>query len=186
MTSLDDAAATLRVIIPGFLALRVFYWRGLRTQRTDLELILWSLVLSVPLYWAALLVRPEDDTLTLAAAALWAILAGEVGAVVWQAVVRRWPWWREYMVATAWDGVLARPEGGWLQVRTTDGTTYQGWARLVADSAQTKDLDLYLWEPSYVGDDQSLTPLPGVEGVLLPRASIQSVIRFATDAPAAD
>lgn len=186
MTSLDDAAATLRVVVPGFLALRVFYWRGLRTQRTDLELVLWSLVLSVPLYWAALLVRPEDDTLTLAAAALWAVLAGEIGAQAWRLVVHLWPWWREYMVATAWDGVLARPEGGWLQVRTADGTMYQGWARLVADSGQTSDLDLYLWEPAYVNDDQTVAPIGGVEGVLIPRSSIRSVMRFTPDAPAAE
>lgn len=186
MTSLDDAAATLRVVIPGFLALRVIYWRGLRTQRTDLELILWSLVASVPLYAAALWVRPADDLATFGLAALFAVAAGWVLAENWRALIRRRPEYREYVVATAWDAVIGRPEGGWFQVRTTDQTVYHGWAQVVADSAQTDSLDLYLWDPSYVDAEGQRQRLTGAEGVLVPRSSIVSVVRFAADAEPAD
>lgn len=186
MTSLDEAAATLRVVIPGFLALRVIYWRGLRTQRTDLELVLWSLVLSMPIYAIAAWLRAEDDLWTLAWAAGVAIIGGLLVAEAWRAVVRWRPEYRDYMVATAWDAVLARPGGGWVEVRTTDGVTYQGWVRVAADSAQASELDLYLWEPAYVDDERGLTPVDGAEGVLIPRSSITSVVRFAATAQAAD
>lgn len=186
MTSLDDAAATLRVVIPGFLALRVIYWRGLRTQRTDLELILWSLVASVPLYAAALWLRPEDDLGTLGIAVAFAVAVGLIIAEAWRALVRRRPEYRAYMVATAWDAVIGRPEGGWFQVRTSDGTTYHGWAQVVADSAQTDSLDLYLWEPSYVDANGDRIRLAGAEGVLLLRSSIVSVVRFSPEAEPAE
>lgn len=100
-------------------------------------------------------------------------------------MVRRWPILREYMVATAWDATLARPEGGWLQDRTTQGTIYQGWVRVAADSAQTGDLDLYLYDPVYVTETQGMISITGAEGVLIPRAAIESVVRFAPDAPVA-
>jgi hypothetical protein len=183
MTSLEEAAATLRVVIPGFLALRVIYWRGLWTQRTDLELILWSLVASVPIYAAAQRVRPEDDMGTFALAVMFALAAGWIVAETWRALVRRRPGLREFVVPTAWDAVVGRPGGGWFQVRTTDGAVYHGWAHLVAESGQARDLDVYLREPSYVDGESNLLPLAAAEGILIPRSSIVSVLRFRDDAP---
>ncbi len=182
MTSLEDAAATLRVVIPGFIALRVIYWFAFRTQRTDLELVLWSLVVSVPLYAGALTLRPADDIGTLLLATAFAVLVGLAASWLWWKLVSRTPELREFMFATAWDAVLAKPGGSWVQVRTTDGVTYQGWVRNAADSAQTSELDVYLEEPAFV-DGRKLTRIEGAEGVLLNRASISSIIRFASDAP---
>lgn len=186
MPSIEEAIAALRVIVPGFLALRVFYWFGLKTQRTDLELILWSLVLSLPLYSFAIWAQPQDDFATVTLASLSGVALGIAGTLGWRWLVHRRPEYRDYMLATAWDSVLSRPEGGWFQVRTTDGVIYQGWNRIAADSAQTTDLDLYLWEPAYVDASGLAIPVAGAEGVLIPKSSITSIIRFASDAPPAE
>ena len=63
---------------------------------------------------------------------------------------------------------------------------YHGWASIVAESGPAKELDVYLREPSYVTEDGALEPLTAAEGVLIPRSSIVSVVRFRGDAPAAD
>lgn len=47
----DAVAATLRLVIPGFVALSVFYWLGLAVRRADWRWLLWSLLASVPLTW---------------------------------------------------------------------------------------------------------------------------------------
>lgn len=184
MPSIEEAIAALRVIIPGFLALRVFYWFGLKTQRTDLELILWSLVLSLPLYAFALRALPNDDVGTVIMASVSGVAVGIARTLAWRSLVRRRPEYRDYMLATAWDSVLSRPEGGWFQVRTTDGVIYLGWNRIAADSAQTADLDLYLLEPQYIDSAGNPQPITGAEGVLIPRSGVTSIIRFAPDAPA--
>src|SRR5574338_750745 len=186
MPTLEEAAAALRVLIPGFLALKVFYWFGLKTQRTDLELILWSLVLSLPLYAFASWALPQDDIGTLTLAIVAGLAVGILMTLAWRLVVHWRPEYRDYMLATAWDSVLTRPGGGWFQVRTTDGVIYQGWTQMAADSAQTADLDLYLWEPEYVDADGQPIPITEAEGVLIPKSSIASIIRFAPNAPAAD
>lgn len=49
--SADDAVATLRFLVPGFVLLSVFYWFGLATKRTDWRWLLWSLIASVPIGW---------------------------------------------------------------------------------------------------------------------------------------
>ena len=53
LVSADDVAATLRLLVPGFVALSVFYWFGLAVKRTDWRWTLWSLVASVPITYAA-------------------------------------------------------------------------------------------------------------------------------------
>jgi hypothetical protein len=49
VVSADQVAATLQLLVPGFIALSVFYWFGLSVKRTDWRWTLWSLVASVPL-----------------------------------------------------------------------------------------------------------------------------------------
>jgi len=49
IVSAEDAGATLRLVVPGFVALQVFYWFGLATKRTDWRWLIWSLVASVPI-----------------------------------------------------------------------------------------------------------------------------------------
>jgi len=178
MTSLDDAAATLRVVVPGFVALRVFYLRALPTRRSDLELVLWSLVVSLPIYGlATVILRRGDDLATLLLALALGALAGEIAVRIWWWAARRWPRFRIRMVPTAWDAVIGRPEGSWLQVRTSDGVNYHGWVEVVADASEADNPDLYLRDPSYINDGKK-EPITGIEGVLIPRSSILSILRF--------
>lgn len=175
MTSVDEATATLRVVVPGFLLLRVFYWRGFRTQRTDLELVLWSLALSLPVYGLAALIRPANDVWTVVIAVVIALLAGEIAGRIWRAVIRRRAWLQDYMNATSWDSVIAA--AGWVQVRMTDGTTYVGSVELATDTAQSDQLDLYLRDPAYVDGDRFVT-MSGADGLLILGSSIATIARF--------
>jgi hypothetical protein len=176
VTSFEEATSTLRVVVPGFLLLRVFYWRGFRTQRTDLELVLWSLALSLPVYGLAVVLRPADDVWTVGIAVGIALVAGEIAARVWLRLTRWRPRIQDAMNATAWDSVVA--PSGWVQVRMTDGSTYVGAVDIAADSAQTDKLDLYLREPAYLDGDR-LVSMEGAEGLLLLGPSIATVARFA-------
>jgi hypothetical protein len=56
LVTAEDVAATLRLLVPGFVALSVFYWFGLAVKRTDWRWTLWSLVASVPIAYVAQLV----------------------------------------------------------------------------------------------------------------------------------
>src|ERR1700693_792132 len=51
LVSADEVAATLRLVVPGFVALSVFYWFGLAVKRPDWRWTVWSLLASVPLTW---------------------------------------------------------------------------------------------------------------------------------------
>lgn len=51
LVTADGVAATLRFLIPGFVALSIFYWFGLAVRRADWRWLLWSLLASVPLTW---------------------------------------------------------------------------------------------------------------------------------------
>lgn len=48
----EDILATLRALIPGFLAISAFYWFGLKVKRPDWRWFVWSLLAAVPLSWA--------------------------------------------------------------------------------------------------------------------------------------
>lgn len=188
MTSLEEATATLRVIVPGFIALRWFYWRAFPRRQTDLELVLFGLIASLPLYWLASLILPPEpavvaaaspnETRTVLLAMALAAVAGEVGAWLWRRAARRWPNLRTRMSSAVWDDVLTRPEGGWFQVYTSDKSVYHGWVQYVADTTDTDEPDLYLREPTSVSQDGSSRPMPGVEGILIPRSGIVAIIRF--------
>ena len=53
MISAEQVADTLRLLVPGFVALKVFYWFGLRTKRADWEWTLWAILISSPIALAA-------------------------------------------------------------------------------------------------------------------------------------
>jgi hypothetical protein len=53
MISSDQVEATLAFLIPGFVALKIFYLVGQRTKRADWEWTLWSLLVSAPIGAAA-------------------------------------------------------------------------------------------------------------------------------------
>lgn len=49
MISADQVADTLRLLIPGFVALKIFYWFGQRSKRADWEWTLWAVLVSAPI-----------------------------------------------------------------------------------------------------------------------------------------
>ena len=53
MIDAQQVADTLRLLIPGFVALKVFYWFGQRTKRADWEWALWSVLVAAPIAAAA-------------------------------------------------------------------------------------------------------------------------------------
>lgn len=184
MTSLADAAATLQVVVPGFLAMRVFYWLAFPTKRSDLELVLWSLVWSVVLSWAAGLVIPPSvgDTASsvgrIGLAAALGLVGGFVAALAWNWAARRWDGVRRQVSSTAWDSVMMpAKDGAFYQVHLTDGSTVLGWLYTAAYSAAADDPDLYLSGASFVTDGEEVA-LDDVEGILIPRSSIAMVVRF--------
>jgi Family of unknown function (DUF6338) len=48
----DDILATLRALIPGFIAVSSFYWFGLKVKRPDWRWFVWSVLAAAPLSWA--------------------------------------------------------------------------------------------------------------------------------------
>jgi len=53
LVSASDVADTIRLLVPGFVALSVFYWFGLTVKRTDWRWTVWSVVASIPIAWGA-------------------------------------------------------------------------------------------------------------------------------------
>jgi len=51
--SAEDAASTLAYLVPGFVALSIFYWFGVRIKRPDWQWLIWSLIATVPIAYIA-------------------------------------------------------------------------------------------------------------------------------------
>jgi hypothetical protein len=182
--SAADAQATLEYLVPGFVALKVFYVLGLRTRRSDLE---WS-ILSVAA--AALLNAATSTWLGVSDVTSRALVATLVGVGI--ALVGAWGWrrvaprWGHYFERQAWDAAFAR--GGWVEVWIKDGPIVLGAVKTVSESAEADDQDVYLVEPSFVDRTTNAeTRLPTVRGVWIAAASIElvEVMRGPDDPPAA-
>jgi hypothetical protein len=222
LVSADDVAATLKLLIPGFIALSVFYWFGLAVRRTDWRWTLWSLLTSIPLTVAAGWVSTSTakwigaktgdvaseaakcgargigvgdsssaiegtirDCVTSASAERFmnidllvaislAVIAGLLAAWIWRSLASKYPEWRRRTEPLVWGSVLRSPH--WVQVET-DNMTYIGWVRELSEPVEVDadSLDIYLTYPKVVvapGKTQELD----VEGVLLARSSIKSVL----------
>ena len=178
MISATDAEATLKFLVPGFLALKVFYSWGLSWRRTDFEWTVWSLLVSALLaVFMNRLSLNDDQRFLLSIAA--ALGFGLVLVLVWQAWRLVSPKAGVSLRAQAWDFVFDRPM--WVQLRLVDGAVVFGFVAIVSQSAQTDDVDLYLSEPAWVdAETGNRTPM-GVEGVLIARSQISLVQVLATD-----
>jgi hypothetical protein len=170
MVSASDVRDTLLLLVPGFLALKIFAWRGFRARRTDLEWTLWSLLVAGVIN-ASLTFTGWPQPAMFFASILFAVALGIGFAGLWE-------WWaagHEHalapVTARAWDAVLLE-RSRWVQVRLADGVTVRGRTRTVAESATTDDLDLYLTECEWVLKDGTRTPMTGVEGLLVRRSDI--------------
>ena len=183
----DEIAAALRYLIPGFLAVKVFYWFGIKSRRTDLELTLWSVIAAAVVNVAIDLLWPPtaqaagsptpDDYKRFLLAGLVGLIVGGIVAGVWRLAYRQSAWLRVFVAVRSWDAVLA--ESNWLQVWTKDGKVFLGCITHMADPADTDDLDIYLSQPEAVDGDGQRTPiLPETDGLLIARSEILRVQVF--------
>jgi hypothetical protein len=167
----EQAADTLRLLVPGFIALKIFYLFGLRTRRSDLEWVIWSVLAAAAIDAVVRLIPAGGPTLLIAVAL--AVLFGLAAAVLWRLVASRRPAIRERSARMAWDAVLSKPR--WVQVWMRDGLTISGHTDLVADPVETDVLDLYLKDAAWIGADNEVVPMTGVEGVVIGRDAIAFV-----------
>ena len=183
MISADDVVATLRFLVPGFVALRVFYWLALKTKRTDLELTLWSLLAAAVIDAIASLFNPGDGLVRLVLALSIAVAIGAFGSAAWIVAIQKWPTLLEEASPTAWEGVLGTPH--WVQIWTTSNEMIFGYVRVLALGAETDDPDLYLEEPEWVVPATGArTPIEGTEGLIIKRSDIRAIQVLAPDPPA--
>jgi hypothetical protein len=183
MISADDVVATLRFLVPGFVALRVFSTLALKTKRTDLELTLWSLLAAAVIDALASLVNPGVGLVRLVLALGIAVALGAFGSAAWLEASRRWPTLLEEASPSAWEGVLGTPH--WVQVSTTSGEVIFGYVRILGLAAETDDPDLYLEEPGVVNATTGArTPIEGTEGLIIKRSDIRLIQVLAPVPPA--
>jgi hypothetical protein len=184
--SAGDAQATLAYLVPGFLALKLFYVVGLRTRRSDLSWTVLSVAAAAGLNGIVALTGVTDPSWRVAYATLLGLLAALVAGAVWRPI-RDSTLGRRVKVSfdrQAWDALWGEP--AWVQVWVRDGPVVFGAARVAADSVETDNLDIFVSSPSWVdrvtGDR---TPATGTAGIWIAAADIQLIQLLAeTDAPA--
>lgn len=177
----EQIEATLRYLVPGFLAVKLFYRFGLQGRRSDLELTLWSVLAAGSINT----VLGRFPSLEPDARLLVALVVGGVGGVVlglgWRALVDRQPQLKAGASRRAWDVVLTvgkRDAAPWVQVWTTDGYVIRGWPRTIGLDADTDAPDLYLRDPAWIdatSNETPPTPMTGVDGVLVAESKIAFV-----------
>jgi hypothetical protein len=174
----DQVADTLRLLVPGFVLMKTFYWFGLKTKRSDAQWVIWSILTAVPVNALATAVFPGNDNHTLLLATAVALVAGWLLAVAWNTLIRLRPSFGAEAAIRAWDIVFGQDKPEWLQVKLTDATVYVGKPVSAARSVDTDDLDLYIIEPRILAADGGYVQLRGVDGVLLPRSQIVAIAVF--------
>lgn len=181
MITAEEAADTIRLLVPGFVALKVFYAFGLRTRRSDLEWTVWSVLAAAVI---DLLVGPARDQHVVwldripefLTGLVLAIGLGLVLIVGWRVLIGLRPRLRDQASRMAWDAVLSQPH--WVQIWTNGGKTISGKVALIADPVETDDLDLYVTEPAWVDAKLNVLPMDGVEGVVVARSDIAFIQVF--------
>ena len=165
-----QVADTLSLLVPGFVAMKLFYQFGLQTRRSDPQWVVWSLLAAVPVNAIGDALYPQRDfwhgVLTFAIA----VLSGGALVLVWRILARFRPGVARDFTIRAWDNLFLGM-APWLQVETTDGRVISGWPMYAAKSVDTDDLDLYLAEPKFV-EDGAYVEIPNVAGILVARSRI--------------
>jgi uncharacterized protein DUF6338 len=172
--TVEQAQAALALLLPGFLALKIFAARGGESRRTDLEWTLWSLLVAaligatLDLFgWPAALRVRLVPSLALG-------LLGGVGAViVWKIWGLIHPASEVALDKRAWDHVFRNPH--WVLLTLKDGDSLLGWPKVIADSKDTDDLDIYLERCEWVLADGTRQPLVNTKGMLVPRSEITRI-----------
>lgn len=172
-SSTAEVADTLRLLIPGFVFMKILYQWGLRTKRSDTEWAAWSLLAAAVLQGIADLALNGAPNTPLWFTFLLAVALGLLAAVIWQRCVSIWPSLRGQVGVNAWSVVLAEPR--WIQVQTTGGQTFTGYVRHAADAVETDSLDIYLAEPVQVVGEERFDLGSSVEGLLISREQIELI-----------
>jgi len=165
-----QVADTLRLLVPGFIVMKLFYQFGLQTKRSDAQWVVWSILAAVPVNATADALYPNVDVWHSALVALLTVVGAAFLVALWKLAVRSRPGLARGYTIRAWDNLFIG-RASWLQVETTDGRLISGWPKYAARSVDTDDLDLYLTEPRLV-EKGAYVDLPGVAGILIARSRI--------------
>jgi hypothetical protein len=177
-----QVADTLRLLVPGFVVMKLFYQFGLQTRRSDAQWVVWSLLAAVPVNAAGDALYGQNDIWHAALIFAIALITGVALAALWRNVSRSWPSLAHGFTIRAWDNLFLG-EAPWLQVETTDGRVISGWPMYAAKSVDTDDLDLYLAEPRFV-EGGSYVDVPAISGILLTRSRIAYIAVVGQSPPA--
>jgi hypothetical protein len=169
-----EVQATLEYLVPGFIALKVFYVVGLRTRRSDLGWTTLSIATAAALNAAATVAGVSDPSWRVVIATVVGVVIALAAGIAWRWVARRYPGVKASFDRQAWDAVWARP--AWVQVWVRDGPIILGAATVVSESAETDEQDVYLSVPSWVDrGDGHRDRVTGVEGIWVSGRDIQFI-----------
>jgi hypothetical protein len=169
-----DIQATLEYLVPGFVALKVFYVVGLRTRRSDFGWTVLSIATAAALNALAAAAGITDAASRVIIATIVGVVIALVAGAVWRWITRRYVQVKAWFDRQAWDAIWSRPV--WVQVWVRDGPIILGAPTVVSESAETDDQDVYLSKPSWIdrvsGERQEVT---GVVGIWVSARDIQLV-----------
>lgn len=177
----SDVEATIRSLIPGFVALKVFYWAGIPSKRSDLEWTVWSVIVAVAINAVLdrLITPSSDPVLRLLVALAAGVILGFVAAQLWIDLARRYPKLRAIASRQAWDIALSSHETTpYVVVQTTAGHTVYGWPEYFASSAESDSPDVLVRDPEWVDEDGGRHEMGAVNSVLIPAAAIELIQVF--------
>ena len=176
MITAQQVTDTLALLIPGFVALKVFYVFGLQTKRSDAVWALWSILFSAPIAGLTSTVAAAGVHYSLVVSLILAVIIGGLLTLIWRLVARIWPTLKAKEQIRAWDVVFGG-DAPWLQVEMSDGKVFVGQPKYVASSVDTDALDLYLIDVRQ-SDGTSLTQIPGIDGLLIARSDVNLIAVF--------
>lgn len=173
MITAQQVTDTLALLIPGFVALKVFYVFGLQTKRSDAEWALWSILFSAPIAGLTWIIATSNN---LVVSLALAVIIGGLLIAAWRLVAQTWPTLKAKEQIRAWD-VIFGGDAPWLQVEMSDGRVFVGQPKYVASSVDTDALDLYLIDVRQ-SNGTVLTPIPGIDGLLIARSDVNLIAVF--------
>jgi hypothetical protein len=169
-----DVRTTLEYLVPGFIALKLFYVVGLRTRRSDLGWTVLSVAAAAALNALVTVAGISDAAWRVIVATVVGVSLALIAGVIWRWLAVRFPDVKASFDRQAWDAVWAQP--AWVQVWIRDGPIVLGAATTVSESAETDDQDLYLSGPSWVDRvTGARTPVTNVVGIWVPARNIQLI-----------
>lgn len=170
--SADEIKATLAYLVPGFVALKVFYVLGLRTRRTDFDWTILSIATAAVLNYAIAMFGVTDPLAQSIDALGVGIVVAAVGAWVWRRFAAHR--WGRLFERQAWDAAF--DGSSFASVWIKDGPVVLGWPKTVSESAEADDQDLLVTQPAWVDRSTGAEhPMTGAHAVWIPASQIEFV-----------